>query len=54
MRGFGGEGVETRLDLYAGMPHIFWSVFRGYELMKKWGLDTLEGVRWLLGREVEL
>lgn len=45
-----GLGVETKLDVYPGTPHIFWSVFRSIKQTAKWKNDTVKGVGWLLGR----
>ena len=42
-------GVETRLDLYPGMPHIFWSVFGMLSQGRKWKVDVSNGVAWLFG-----
>jgi len=44
-------GVETRLDVYVGLPHIFWSYFPTLTLSKKFAVDTLNGIAWLLGKE---
>ena len=41
-------GVNTRLDLYAGWPHCWWSVFPKAEKSLERETDTIEGVRWLL------
>lgn len=47
------NGVDTRLDLYPGMPHIFWSVFGPGTTRQsdKWAVDTKEGYKWLLRRD---
>lgn len=47
-------GVKTKMDVYPGMPHIFWSVFTTHSLTKKWWSDTLAGVAWLLGKDTQL
>lgn len=42
------EGVATRLDIYAGLPHVFWHSFKRLSQAKKWEQDTLDGFEWLL------
>ena len=42
------EGVETRLDLYPGLPHVFWGSYRQLPQAKKWEEDTMNGFAWLL------
>ncbi|KAF2165709.1 hypothetical protein M409DRAFT_23999 [Zasmidium cellare ATCC 36951] len=44
-------GVETRLDMYAGLPHVFWHSFKQLDQSKKWIQDTLDGFAWLLDGE---
>lgn len=40
--------VETKLDLYPGMPHIFWSTFSMLAQSKKAASDFVNGIKWLL------
>lgn len=42
------EGVPTRLDLYAGVPHFFFYTYKDLPQSKGWGKDTLSGFAWLL------
>ena len=42
------EGVQTRVDLYPGLPHCFWHPFKELPQSKKWEQDTLDGFGWLL------
>ncbi|OJD34456.1 ab hydrolase superfamily protein [Diplodia corticola] len=42
------HGTPTKLQLYPGLPHSFWSFFPQLQASKKWIRDTLEGVEWLL------
>lgn len=42
-------GVKTRLDVYAGFGHMFWTNWPEMETSRRFVGDTLEGVRWLLG-----
>ncbi|KAH7082034.1 hypothetical protein FB567DRAFT_630486 [Paraphoma chrysanthemicola] len=41
------KGAKTRVDVYPGLPHTFWT-FPGLVSMKKWIRDTIAGVLWLL------
>ncbi|KIX09841.1 uncharacterized protein Z518_00922 [Rhinocladiella mackenziei CBS 650.93] len=40
--------VPTRLDLYPGWGHCWWSTFPELEMSRKRMNDIVEGVRWLL------
>ena len=44
-------GVETRMDLYKGMPHSWWSMFPEMEASKRRVEDSVRAVGWLLGSE---
>ena len=41
-------GVRTRLDIYPGLPHIFWNYFAELSATKKHDQDTISGFKWLL------
>lgn len=41
-------GIDTRLDLYSGYGHMFWTNWPEMEMSRKFVHDTLQGVRWLL------
>lgn len=43
-------GVRTKLDLYPGLGHFFWTHFPRLEVSKRFVEDTIRGVRWLLER----
>ena len=43
------SGVETKLDVYAGLPHCFWGAFMHAVVTKKHKKDVEEGMKWLLG-----
>jgi acetyl esterase/lipase len=45
------EGVKTRLDVFPGLPHGFWSWFPKADFSKDFQGKTLEGLKWLLGRD---
>ena len=42
------NGVETRVDIYPGMSHIFWGSFSHLTQGKKAAIDLIEEIRWLL------
>jgi acetyl esterase/lipase len=46
------HGVETRLDLYPGLPHGFWAYFPQLSSSKKALVDSVVGMGWLLGEEI--
>ncbi|KAI2628058.1 putative lipase/esterase [Hypomontagnella submonticulosa] len=41
-------GVKTRLDLYKGFGHYFWTNWPQLEKSREFVEDTLKGVKWLL------
>lgn len=41
-------GVSTRLDMYAGLPHVFWHVYKDLDQSKAWMQNTLKGFAWLM------
>nr|POE62287.1 ab hydrolase superfamily protein b1a11.02 [Quercus suber] len=45
------EGIETKVDVYPGLPHGFWAMMPKMEASKKFVADSLEGWKWLLKRE---
>ncbi|KAK4995313.1 hypothetical protein LTR28_000568, partial [Elasticomyces elasticus] len=44
------DGVSTRLDVYPGLPHAFWSLFPDMEASRRFVRDTVEGFRWSLAQ----
>lgn len=44
------SGVETKLDLYPGLPHCFWGPFLHADFTKNHEMRTAEGLTWLLKR----
>lgn len=40
--------VKTRLEVYAGLPHAFWTALPQLSSSKMFNEDTLSGVQWLL------
>lgn len=43
-------GVPTRLDVYKGFGHMFWTNWPKMNASKKFVQDTLEGFKWLLSK----
>jgi hypothetical protein len=41
-------GVKTKLDLYPGLPHVFWGSWPTAEFSKKHQEDSINGLKWLL------
>ncbi len=41
-------GAPTKMDIYPGLPHCWWPGYAEVSQTKKWAIDTVEGVRWLL------
>ena len=42
------EGVDVRVDVYKGLPHVFWILFPGLAAAERWRGDTRAGIKWLL------
>jgi len=42
------EGIKTRLDVYPGQPHGFWSIAPHMQASRKFVEDSIKGVEWLL------
>ncbi|VUC27436.1 unnamed protein product [Clonostachys rosea] len=40
--------IDTRVDVYPGMPHVFWFKFRNHPACKLFYKDTVAGLGWLL------
>lgn len=41
-------GVETRADVYAGLPHAFWALCPGLDESREWLDKLVDGVRWVI------
>ncbi|KAF3347707.1 1-phosphatidylinositol-4,5-bisphosphate phosphodiesterase 1 [Verticillium dahliae VDG2] len=48
------HGVETRLDVYPGLPHAFDGVFPQLKASDRAKLDMLQGIAWLMGKTVDV
>ncbi|OPB43534.1 Arylacetamide deacetylase [Trichoderma guizhouense] len=42
-------GVPTRIDVYRGLPHGFWTMYPDLEASRRRMRDAVDGVGWLLG-----
>ncbi|KAI9752239.1 MAG: hypothetical protein M4579_005715 [Chaenotheca gracillima] len=42
------EGIQTKTEIYPGMPHGFWSFFPEHSVTKTFREDSVSGVKWLL------
>lgn len=45
------NGTKTRLKMYPGVPHSFWSFAPTLELSQKATKDFVDGIGWLLGQK---
>ncbi|KAK2050022.1 alpha/beta-hydrolase [Colletotrichum somersetense] len=45
------NGVEARVDRYPDWGHQGWSIYAPADSPARLGPDTIEGMRWLLGKE---
>ena len=46
--------VETKLVVYAGYGHMFWTNWPEMEESKKYWRDMVQGMAWLLGSDIPL
>lgn len=42
------EGIKTKVDVYPGQPHGFFSVMPTMKASQKFVEDSIQGVKWLL------
>jgi acetyl esterase/lipase len=42
------SGVKSKVDLYPGLPHSFWSWYPEAQFTKKFQKDCVTGLSWLL------
>lgn len=42
------EGIKTKVDVYPGLPHGFWSMFPKMKASARFVEDSVKGVEWLL------
>lgn len=42
------SGLKTKIDIYPGLPHGFWTTCPGLPESRKWEKDLIKGVEWLL------
>jgi len=42
------EGVKTKVDMYPGLPHSFWTWYLEAKFTKDFREDCVKGMKWLL------
>lgn len=42
------HGIKTKVHMYPGQPHGFWSIVPTMEASKRFAQDSVDGVKWLL------
>jgi len=47
------QNTRTKLDVYPGVPHGFWSFFPDLNVSRKFVQDTVKGVEWILQQGAE-
>lgn len=45
------EGIKTKVDMYPGLPHGFWSLAPTLKASKTFVDDSVKGVEWLLAQK---
>lgn len=45
---FKDAAVQTKMDVYPGLPHAFWALFPDFEATKRHEKESEEGLKWLL------
>ncbi|KAF2809188.1 uncharacterized protein BDZ99DRAFT_571982 [Mytilinidion resinicola] len=40
--------IPTKVDMYKGLPHMFWAMIPGLKQSAQWKADRVDGMRWLL------
>ncbi|KAI1620253.1 Alpha/Beta hydrolase protein [Exophiala viscosa] len=46
-------GGRTKIDVYPGVPHLWYSIYPQLSINKKWARDLVDGVEWLLKQKSE-
>ncbi|ETI27161.1 hypothetical protein G647_09843 [Cladophialophora carrionii CBS 160.54] len=41
-------GDQAKIDIYPGVPHLWWAMYPQLSINKKWVKDLVDGVEWLL------
>lgn len=47
------NGIRTKLDVYPGVPHGFFSAYPQLELSREFLVDAVVGIGWLLGKNTD-
>lgn len=43
-------GIETKVDMYPGLPHVFWFLYPQHSACERFRADRNRGLGWLLRR----
>ncbi|KIV81733.1 hypothetical protein PV11_03896 [Exophiala sideris] len=44
-------GGKTKIDVYPGVPHLWYSIYPQLSINQKWAQDLINGVEWLLNQK---
>ncbi|KIX93239.1 uncharacterized protein Z520_11094 [Fonsecaea multimorphosa CBS 102226] len=44
-------GGQVKVEIYPGVPHLWWSMYPQLSINKKWVHDLVNGVEWLLSQK---
>ena len=47
-------GIRTKMDVYPGLPHGYWSFFTTLKSSDRFREDIIRGTGWLLGKEPKM
>jgi len=42
------NGITTKVDVFPGLPHAFWSIYPEAQFSKDFQKDSVKGITWLL------
>jgi acetyl esterase/lipase len=45
------NNIETKVDIYSGLPHVFWYTHPDHPAVPRYHEDAKNGVGWLLGQK---
>lgn len=44
------HGLKTKLDMYSGLPHVFWYLYPSHSMCEEFRNDRMLGLGWLLNQ----
>ncbi|KAF4817593.1 AB hydrolase superfamily protein [Colletotrichum siamense] len=44
------HGLKTKMDMYSGLPHVFWYLYPSHSMCEKFRNDRMLGLGWLLNQ----